>query len=128
MMKFFAEELLLHVAQPDGSGSPGLKDGEIVVDVAVTKEARFVDKTAVLEKQWDYGYVDWEGLRMPVEQVHLIGFDTLIRLMDIKYYPPEHSLQPLGALFDKHRVRVTKRPDDAWWVFLSLEFISCGLT
>ena len=114
MMKIFADELLRYVARPDKSEKqPGL-DGEVVVDIGVTKEARFVDKTAVLEKEWDYGYWDGEGHKRPVEQVHLTGFDTLIRLLDIKYYPPEHSLQPLEGLFEKHRVRVTKRPDDSW--------------
>lgn len=115
MMKIFANELLQAVAQPDKNyDTDGLKEGEIVVDVGVTKEARFVDKTSVLEKYWDYTCLTSEDVRKPMEQVHLIGFDTLIRLLDIKYYPPNHDLQPLESLFEKHRVRVTRRTDDAW--------------
>jgi nicotinamide-nucleotide adenylyltransferase len=62
----------------------------------------------VLEEQEGYSE---QG---PVEQVHLIGYDTLIRLLDTKYYPPDQNLKPLEGLFEKHRVRVTRRTDDAW--------------
>jgi len=114
MMKIFANDVLQAVAHPSVSyETEGLKDGEIVVDVGITKEARFMDKTSVLEKHWDYTYLDPEGARKPMEQVHLTGFDTLIRLLDIKYYPPDHNLKPLEDLFEKHRVRVTRRTDDA---------------
>jgi hypothetical protein len=30
-----------------------------------------------------------------LEQVHLTGYDTLIRIFNSKYYPPEHTLKPL---------------------------------
>ena len=95
----------------------------MVVDIGVTKAARFVDKAVALERDWDYMYADEKGLRRPVEQVHLTGFDTLIRLLDIKYYPPEHELTQLGALFNMHRVRVTRRTHDAWWVNSCLGFL-----
>ncbi|KAL6714882.1 hypothetical protein ACLMJK_007142 [Lecanora helva] len=107
MMEIFAHELLHTV-------SPGLDKGEVVVDVGVTKNARFIDKLEALENWWNYTIKDLDGKRRPVEQVHLTGFDTLIRLLDIKYYPPEHSLKPLDGLFAKHRLRVTKRTDDVW--------------
>lgn len=114
-MKVFAGELLQAVARTDTSHeTEGLKDGEIVVDVGITKEARFVDKSSALEKYWDYTYLDPGGARVPMEQVHLTGFDTLIRLLDTRYYPPNHNLQPLEGLLEKHRVRVTRRTDDAW--------------
>ena len=114
-MGIFADELLQAVAHSDKDHKTGvLKEGEILVDVGITKEARFVDKTSALEKHWDYTYLDREDVRQPMEQVHLTGFDTLIRLLDIKYYPPNHNLQPLEGLFEKHRVRVTRRMDDAW--------------
>ena len=92
----------------------------MIVNVGVTKEARFVDKMIALEKHGDYAVedVDGEGKMRPVEQVHLTGFDTLVRLLDGKYYPPEHTLRPLEGLFERHRVRVTRRVDDAWWVIL----------
>lgn len=109
-MSVFAEELLESMTAPEGRGVwEKHSHVEVIVDVGVTKEARFVDKSKVLEEHEDYG-----GGEQPVEQVHLTGYDTLIRLLDTKYYPPDHTLQPLEGLFEKHRVRVTRRTDDAW--------------
>lgn len=105
MMSCFAEELVKEVS---GSEEGMHDDGDVTVDVGVTKEARFIDKARVLEEQEEYSH---QG---PVEQVHLTGYDTLIRLLDTKYYPPDHTLKPLEELFEKHRVRVTRRTDDAW--------------
>lgn len=104
-MSLFAEELVKCVI---GSEEGKHKEGDVIVDVGVTKEARFIDKAMVLEDQEEYSE---QG---PVEQVHLTGYDTLIRLLDTKYYPPDHTLKPLEGLFEKHRVRVTRRTDDAW--------------
>ena len=106
MMGTFAEELVEALM---ASANGEYKEGELIVDVGVTKEARFVDKARVLEDYKDYHH---EG--KPVEQVHLTGFDTLIRLLDTKYYPPQHNLEPLTGLFKKHRVRATRRTDDEW--------------
>ncbi|CAD6571593.1 MAG: hypothetical protein ASARMPREDX12_004587 [Alectoria sarmentosa] len=107
MMSIFAEEMVKGMAAE--SGHEG-----VVVDVGVTKKARFVDKARVIEECGDYSFIDDEGWRKPIEQVHLTGFDTLVRLLDIKYYPPDHTLAPLEGLFEKHRVRVTRRTGDAW--------------
>lgn len=107
MMSIFAEELV------NGMAADGGSEG-IVVDVGVTKKARFVDKARVIEECGDYCSVDDEGEKEPIEQVHLTGFDTLVRLLDIKYYPPNHTLAPLEELFEKNRVRVTRRTGDAW--------------
>ena len=119
MMSVFAEELVRGVTATtkgeakDGSAK-GLGEEDVIVDVGVTKEARFVNKARVLENCDAYSYSDDERQRKPVEQVHLIGYDTLIRLLDTKYYPPTHTLAPLEGLFEKHRVRVTRREDDGW--------------
>lgn len=78
----------------------------VPIDIGVTKLPIFVDKVKEIADPDIYGE--------QVEQVHLIGFDTLVRLMDTKYYPPQHTLQPLETLFGKHRVRVTRRTDDKW--------------
>lgn len=107
MMSIFAEEMV------NGMAADGAREG-IVVDVGVTKKARFVDKARVIEECGDYSFVGDEGEKEPIEQVHLTGFDTLVRLLDIKYYPPYHTLAPLEELFEKHRVRVTRRTGDAW--------------
>ena len=108
MMAIFAEEVIAELVA-DG-GSKGM-----VIYVGVTKKARFVDKARAIEECGDYSPIDDdEGGKLPVEQVHLTGFDTLVRLLDTKYYPPDHTLAPLEGLFEKHRVRVTRRTGDAW--------------
>ena len=107
MMNIFAEEMVNETAADGG------REG-IVVDVGVTKKARFVDKARVIEECGDYCSNEGEGEKEPIEQVHLTGFDTLVRLLDTKYYPPNHTLAPLEELFEKHRVRVTRRTGDAW--------------
>ncbi|KAL9073245.1 MAG: hypothetical protein Q9161_003077 [Pseudevernia consocians] len=107
MMSIFAEEMVKGTAV-DG------RCEDVVVDIGVTKKARFVDKARVIEECGDYYSIDAEGGEKPVEQVHLTGFDTLVRLLDIKYYPPNHTLEPLEGLFEKHRVRVTRRTGDTW--------------
>lgn len=104
MMSIFAEEMAKEMAGRGGA----------VVDVGLTKEARFVDKARAIEECGDYSFIDDEGERNIFEQVHLTGFDTLVRLLDTKYYPPNYTLAPLEGLFEKHRVRVTRRTGDAW--------------
>ena len=107
MMSIFAEEMLEEFKAEAGRQS-------VVIDVGVTKEARFVDKARVIEECGHYSAIDDAGAEDSVEQVHLTGFDTLLRLLDTKYYPPDHTLAPLESLFQKHRVRVTRRTGDAW--------------
>ena len=109
MMSIFAEEMAKDIAADEG------REG-VVVDVGVTKKARFVDKASAIEECRDYSSVPDEGgsAGTVYEQVHLTGFDTLVRLLDTKYYPPNHTLAPLDGLFEKHRVRVTRRLGDAW--------------
>ena len=111
MMNVFAEELVKMVATSDEKKHP---HDDVIVDVGVTKEARFIDKARTLEAQEEYIGHGNGNTAKPFEQVHLIGFDTLIRLLDTKYYPPKHTLEPLEDLFKKHRVRVTRRTADAW--------------
>jgi len=95
MMEIFASSLLSHSPSPSG------------IDIAVTKHPYFVDKSKSIEESREYG-------SSGVEQVHLIGFDTLTRLLDTKYYPPEHRLGSLVPFLEKHRLLVTYRTDDKW--------------
>lgn len=78
------------------------------VDIGLTKQPYFVDKAAAIATDGDNVYP--EGL----EQVHLTGYDTLVRIFDPKYYPPTHTLNSLDPFLSQHRLRVTLRPDDAW--------------
>ncbi|PTU17294.1 hypothetical protein P175DRAFT_0505058 [Aspergillus ochraceoroseus IBT 24754] len=100
MMELFAHGLLADLKPvPDHRYLSG-------IDIGVTKKPYFVDKAAEIESA---------GVYPPfVEQVHLTGYDTLIRIFNPKYYPPEHTLRPLGPFLSKHRLRVTMRPDTEW--------------
>ena len=108
MMTIFADELVQRTrSHNEDKGTHGAD--VVVVDVGVTKSPLYLDKAAILDRSGQYGDVD-NG----PEQVHLTGFDSLIRLLDPKYYPPDHTLHSLQSLFSKHRVRVTRRTDDEW--------------
>ena len=81
-------------------------DEEIGVDIGVTKLPYFMDKAQAIDSSGDY--------EAGTSQVHLVGFDTLIRILDPKYYPPSHNLTPVVPFLEKHRLRVTYRTDDQW--------------
>lgn len=108
MMTIFASELVQKMRSYSG-GENAHEAGVVVVDVGVTKSPLYLDKATVLDRSGQYGDVD-----SGPEQVHLAGFDTLVRLFDPRYYPPNHSLHPLQSLFSKHRIRATRRTDDQW--------------
>ncbi|QKX56280.1 uncharacterized protein TRUGW13939_03381 [Talaromyces rugulosus] len=98
MMTMFAQDLRTHLQ----SRQSELPD----IDIGVTKKPYFVDKAAAIEESGLYA--------RDTEQVHLTGYDTLIRIFNPKYYPPTHTLQPLEPFLSRHRLRVTMRPDDEW--------------
>lgn len=75
------------------------------VDVAVTKHARFLDKAKELETHY-------EGVD---EFVFLVGFDTLVRIFDIKYYPEDrHRLDGLDLFFERGVVWCMFRTGDGY--------------
>ncbi|KAJ6171976.1 hypothetical protein N7470_001043 [Penicillium chermesinum] len=82
------------------------KDSIPAIDVGVTKKPYFIDKASSIASSGVYP--------VSLEQIHLTGFDTLIRIFNTKYYPPEHTLQALAPLFSQHRLRVTMRTGDEW--------------
>lgn len=102
MMESFAQDLLSYLR----SSSPGDLQRLPQIDIGVTKKPYFVDKAAEIESSGIYAD--------SLEQVHLTGYDTLIRIFNPKYYPPTHTLQPLAPFLSKHRLRVTLRPGDEW--------------
>ncbi|PYH93720.1 cytidylyltransferase [Aspergillus ellipticus CBS 707.79] len=103
MMEMFARDFLSSL----GTNVPTLDPQNLpVIDIGVTKKPYFVDKAAEIERAGVYP--------KSLEQVHLTGYDTLIRIFNPKYYPPEHTLQPLGPFLSQHRLRVTMRPDSDW--------------
>ena len=105
MMTIFAQDLLDGLPKGDKS-----LEG-LVVDVGVTKEPYYVDKATAIARSGIYSSPDSET---EPEQVHILGFDSITRLLNPKYYPPTHTLEPLDSLFAKHRLRITHRTDDEW--------------
>jgi nicotinamide-nucleotide adenylyltransferase len=101
MMQLFASDLISSLSPPEAEALPG-----IAVDIAVTKLPYFIDKSAAIEESGEYPN--------DAQQVHLTGFDTLIRILDPKYYDPEKKLSVLDPFFEKNRLRVTYRTDDDW--------------
>ncbi|KAJ5320311.1 hypothetical protein PENANT_c010G03896 [Penicillium antarcticum] len=114
MMELFARDLRTHLAITPASTNAAASGLEYelpvealpLIDIGVTKKPYFVDKAAAIESSGRYPGA--------LEQVHLTGFDTLVRIFDTKYYPPHHTLAPLVPFLEKHRLRVTMRPGDAW--------------
>ena len=91
MMKLMAEELQKELE-------------EVVIDVGITTEPFYYKKMEVVEESGEY-----DGLKNG-EQVHITGFDTIIRIFDKKYYPG--GMGVLQQMFDKGRLRVHLRDGD----------------
>ncbi|KAJ5907761.1 hypothetical protein N7495_000443 [Penicillium taxi] len=107
MMEMFAQDLRSHLASTFTQPSSTFSLDQIPpIDIGVTKKPYFVDKAVAIENSGCYP--------TPLEQVHLTGYDTLIRIFNAKYYPPDHNLHPLSLLFSQHRLRVTMRPSNEW--------------
>ncbi len=86
-----------------------------VIDVALTTCPYFHDKAEMIAT---HGLYTSPHANAPIEQVHVVGFDTLIRIFDPKYYPPDHTLDPLAPFLAHHRLRVIYRlgtdPNKDW--------------
>lgn len=103
MMTLFAQDLRSHLQASQNISV----DHEVPpVDIGVTKKPYFHDKAAAITASYTYPGT--------TEQVHLTGFDTLIRIFNPKYYPPDHTLASLEPFLSQHRLRVTYRTDDEW--------------
>jgi len=100
MMEVFASDILSSIPADTENGE------KIGIDIGVTKLPYFIDKAAAIDDSTVY-----PG---DIQQVHMTGFDTLIRILDPKYYGPEHSLKVLEPFFKKNRLRVTYRTDSVW--------------
>jgi nicotinamide-nucleotide adenylyltransferase len=96
MMTLMAEEICREMRE--------MREEEVVVDVGVTGEPFYYKKAEVIEQSGAYDRLK-EG-----EQVHITGFDTIIRVFDPKYYPDGMSV--LQSMFDKGKLRVHLRDGD----------------
>lgn len=110
-MTLFAQDLLdEYSASSSTKTSADEEDRDaLAVDIGVTKKPYYNDKAVAIEESRQYAD---KGSDEQPQQVHLLGFDSLIRLLDRKYYPPDHMLAPLNPFFDRHRVRVTTRSQE----------------
>jgi nicotinamide-nucleotide adenylyltransferase len=99
MMTLFAQELQYESGRR-------LKADRTAVDIGVTKLPYYHDKAISTDES---GVYDGQP-----QQVHLTGFDSIIRIFNAKYYPPTHTFAPLEPFLSKHRLRVTYRTDDQW--------------
>ncbi|PGH07855.1 hypothetical protein GX51_01565 [Blastomyces parvus] len=108
MMRIFSDDIraALTEARASDNNDQGGQQSAPIVDIGVTKLPYFIDKAAAISTSDFYPGSP--------EQILLTGYDTLIRIFDTKYYPPEHTLQPLSRFFSQHRLRVTVREDSEW--------------
>ena len=82
----------------------------VPVDIGVTTVPYYTDKSAAIETEGSQWYPSKPN------HIHLVGFDTITRFFDAKYYqkfdPPFSALNPYFNA--GHRLRVTLRPDDEY--------------
>lgn len=113
MMNILARDLLQRTkgGNEENIGGEHNRDTEVIIDVGVTKQPYFHDKALAIEQSGSYQSPETGN---GPEQVYLMGFDTLTRLLDAKYYPAEHGLSSLDPFFERHRIRVTSRANEVW--------------
>jgi nicotinamide-nucleotide adenylyltransferase len=107
LMTIFAEDLSRHLKTAKSPERPDVAD--ISIDIGLTKEPYYSDKSVAIEETMPPFYSS-----NPIH-VHLVGYDTLIRFCNPKYYPKyDPPLSALKPFFDAgHKLRVTQRPADA---------------
>lgn len=94
MMYLFAKDLVRHLP-------PGLE-----VDIALASPPFFHSKSALIAQAAGYA---------GAEQVFLLGYDTLVRIFDPRYYSADSTMErSLGPLFERARLRVALRVGDKW--------------
>lgn len=105
MMALLAQDLLSSLQQETES-NPDKE--ELSIDVAVTTAPYYNAKSAAIS--------DSEAYPSHPRHTHLLGFDTITRFFNPKYYASTHDppLSALAPFFEAgHRLRVTLRPDES---------------
>ncbi|KAF2653172.1 Nucleotidylyl transferase [Lophiostoma macrostomum CBS 122681] len=111
LMTAFAEDLSRSLKGPVASSAQigdSNDPANISIDIGITKEPYYSDKSIAI--------ANTEPLFYPSKpiHVHLVGYDTLIRFCNPKYYqdhnPPLSALRPFFEA--GHKLRVTQRPYD----------------
>lgn len=96
MMSIMAQNLHDELAQTTSSEA-------VPIDIAVTKKPYFMDKAMDIDRSGLFA--------QDAQQVHLVGYDTLVRIFDSKYYPADQKLSVLRPFLSRHRLRVYYRED-----------------
>jgi len=106
VMTVFAEDLSKHLKSDNLTRDTDFAD--ISIDIGLTKEPYYSDKSEAITDTKPAFYTS-----SPIH-IHLVGYDTLIRFCNPKYYPKhEPPLSALKPFFDAgHKLRVTQRPTD----------------
>ncbi|KAK8167942.1 hypothetical protein BKA80DRAFT_265519 [Phyllosticta citrichinensis] len=106
MMTLFAEDLHSEIQKTSKQSSSPWEG--ISVDIGLTKAPYYTDKTAAITSAQPNPYPS------NPTHVHLIGFDTVTRLLAPKYYPSHKPpLSALSPYFEAgHKILVTIRPSD----------------
>ncbi|KAK1828979.1 cytidylyltransferase [Podospora conica] len=103
MMYVFAGDVQARLRELEGAMDEG-----VVVDIGLTTKPYFHDKSRAIAESGAYGSPG-------PEQVVLVGFDTLIRIFDQKYYGGKDGMrEEVGGLLGRARLRVMMRPGDEW--------------
>ncbi|USP76723.1 hypothetical protein yc1106_03997 [Curvularia clavata] len=107
LMTIFAEDLSQNLKS--GRLSSNADISNISIDIGLTKEPYYSDKSAAIAQATPPFYAS------NPRHIHLVGYDTLIRFCNPKYYPKhDPPLSALKPFFDAgHKLRVTQRPTDA---------------
>jgi nicotinamide-nucleotide adenylyltransferase len=106
LMTVFAEDVSRHLKSQQSTQQQDIAG--ISIDIGLTKEPYYSDKSAAIRETTPPFYSS-----DPIH-VHLVGYDTLIRFCNPKYYPKyDPPLSALRPFFDAgHKLRVTQRPAD----------------
>jgi nicotinamide-nucleotide adenylyltransferase len=106
LMTIFAEDVSRRLKESKSTQTADVAD--ISIDIGLTKEPYYSDKSAAIAETTPPFYSS-----SPIH-VHLVGYDTLIRFCNPKYYPkynpPLSALKPFFSA--GHKLRVTQRPTD----------------
>lgn len=106
LMTVFAEDLSRALKSSASASTSDVAD--ISIDIGLTTEPYFTDKSTAIAETTPPFYSS------NPHHVHLVGYDTLIRFCNPKYYPrftpPLSALKPFFVA--GHKVRVTERPSD----------------
>ncbi|CDK27004.1 unnamed protein product [Kuraishia capsulata CBS 1993] len=101
----FADRIAMMISLADFAGQ-SLK---VPVALGLTSHAKFVDKATAIGKTLTEEYRSFHPTEMPL--TFLMGFDTLIRVFDPKYYTPASVRDSLSSFMDLSELFVLTRDD-----------------